>query len=364
MRGMKQHRGEDGLVAIIVATIIMVILSLITLGFARLMQREQRQALDRSLSTQAFYAAESAVNDAVKAVQDLDIVYNGDDGRGNKRTCATDAIFDGQVNAAEGSSYTCLLIDQAPPTLEYTQGSISTSTSRIIPVRADSGVSIGSMSFAWEDPNLPTTDPAVTSTPVFNCGASTLPAVTAWNTRTPGILRLDVIPANALSRQSLIDNTVSLYLYPSSANCNGAGTTTINYTDNNDVSEKGKLVRVNCTAGRSPRDCELILNMDMAAPKPTQYYVRVKSIYHSSDMTLRIYDTSATPVQQPIRGAQVQIDATGKVNDILRRVQVRVPVSKSFPIPEFVLQTTDSICKQIQVAPAPANIVDNSSCPL
>ncbi len=355
MRGTTKQRGEDGLVAIIVATIIMVILSLITLGFARLMQREQRQSLDRSLSTQEFYAAESAVNDAVRKIQDVSSPYILD-----KNDCRSDATFTGAVNSAAGAQYTCLLIDQAPPTLEYTQGSISTTASRIIPVRAETGVPIGQMRFAWEDPNLPTTDAAVTSTPQFNCGAPSLPVATAWNRRTPGILRLDIIPADTLNRQNLIDSTMSLYLYPSSAGCNGAGVTSINYSDNNDPSEKGKIVRVNCTAGQSPRDCEVIIVMDMADPKPSQYYVRVKSIYHSSDMTMRIYDTASSPAQQPIRGAQVQIDATGKVNDILRRVQVRVPVYKSYPIPEFVLQTTDSICKQIRVAPAPASIVDNS----
>jgi hypothetical protein len=58
-------RREGGFVSIIVCMIIMTILSLITIGFAQIMAREQRQALDRQLSSQAFYAAESGVNDAL-----------------------------------------------------------------------------------------------------------------------------------------------------------------------------------------------------------------------------------------------------------------------------------------------------------
>jgi hypothetical protein len=80
-------------------------------------------------------------------------------------------------------------------------------------------------------------------------------------------------------------------------------------------------------------------------------------------MTVRIYDNTAASNQLSIKGAQVQIDATGKVNDVLRRIQVRVPVTKSYAIPEFVIQTTDSICKQLEVSPAPTNTVDNK-CPL
>ena len=68
---MKQRQAKDerGMVAIMIAMFLMIILSLITLGFLRLMQREQRQALDNSLSTQAYYAAESGINDAVKAAR-------------------------------------------------------------------------------------------------------------------------------------------------------------------------------------------------------------------------------------------------------------------------------------------------------
>jgi hypothetical protein len=359
MRGINKQRGEEGLAAIIVATVIMVVLSLITLGFARLMQREQRQSLDRSLSTQAFYAAESAINKAVSLIQDETNPYVND-----KDNCNADASFNGSVDASVGAEYTCVLIDQAPKTLEYTQGSISTSASKVVPIRSENNAPIAQIRLAWEDPNLFSTTVGSSTTPVFGCVAPSLPVYTAWNARTPGMIRLDLIPTTTLDRTSIINNTISLFLYPSSAGCSGPGQTTINYSAHMAANAKGQIVRVNCAAGNLPRDCELYINIDTAV-KPTQYYMRVKSIYHSSDMTVRLYDsTGASASQLGIKGAQVQVDATGKVNDVLRRVQVRVPVSKSYPVPDYVIQTTDSICKQIQVAPAPANIVDNSACPL
>ncbi len=58
----KLKQNESGLAAIAVTMIIMGIVTLIVVGFATLMRREQRQALDQQLSTQAFYAAESGVN--------------------------------------------------------------------------------------------------------------------------------------------------------------------------------------------------------------------------------------------------------------------------------------------------------------
>lgn len=365
MRGIHAKRNQNGLAAIIVATIIMIILSLITLGFARLMRREQRQALDRSLSSQAFYAAESAVNDAVRKIQDEANPYIDD-----KEACTQDsATFTGAVDGSLGSSYTCLLIDQSPPTLEYTQGSISTTSSKVIPIKASplvkSGPSpkIGKISIAWEDPGLSTTTAGLSTTPIFGCPSPvTLPTFTTWSSKTPGMLRLDIIPADALDRTSLQNQTASLYLYPASNGC-ATATSSISFAsyigDN-----KGQIVKVNCAPADAtrPRDCEISVDMDFAHQN-TLYYMRVRSIYRNSDMTVRIYDTGTPQKQLAIRGAQVQIDATGKVNDVLRRVQVRVPVTKSYPIPEFVLQTTDSICKKLEVAPSPANIATNT-CPL
>lgn len=53
---------QQGIVAIVVTIILMVILTLIVLSFAKISRREERDALDRQLSTQAFYAAESGID--------------------------------------------------------------------------------------------------------------------------------------------------------------------------------------------------------------------------------------------------------------------------------------------------------------
>lgn len=340
------QRGEDGLVAIVVATVIMVILSLITLGFARIMQSEQRQALDRSLSTQAFYAAESAVNDVVRQIQDPNpaTAFTQD-----KNTCGADPSnrFTGEVDTNLSAAYTCLLVDQAPETLEYTQGSISTDVSKVVPVRADTGVPINRINISWEEDSSTQQREA---TAYRNCGTTQFPQLTSWGSRT-GMIRVDVIPADTLNRDALVNGTMSLYLYP----CAGGGTNSINYSAHNDTAEKGQIVSVRCVAGAIPRDCDLAINMD-ASPNRL-YYLRMRSIYKASDLTVRVFDAANN--QLAIRGAQVQIDATGKVNDVLRRIQVRVPVNRTYQVPEFVIQTNDNICKQLQVTPNPTPYAEN-----
>lgn len=59
----KIRSNQEGIVAIIVAVILTVLMSLIILAISQNANREQRQALDRQLSDQAFYNAESGVND-------------------------------------------------------------------------------------------------------------------------------------------------------------------------------------------------------------------------------------------------------------------------------------------------------------
>jgi Tfp pilus assembly protein PilX len=54
---------QAGMVSIMVTMILMVVLSLIVIGFAQIARRNSRQSLDRQLSTSAFYAAEAGVND-------------------------------------------------------------------------------------------------------------------------------------------------------------------------------------------------------------------------------------------------------------------------------------------------------------
>ena len=54
---------------VLLTMILMIVVGLIVLGFAQISRRNQRQALDRQLSTQAFYAAETGVNDAANLIK-------------------------------------------------------------------------------------------------------------------------------------------------------------------------------------------------------------------------------------------------------------------------------------------------------
>ncbi len=343
----KIHKNEDGLVAIIVATIIMIILSLVTLGFARLMQREQRQALDRGLSTQAFYAAESAVNDAAQQIR-----HNGY--TANKTSCGTDATFTANgVGTGLNATYSCLLINQNPTTLEYTN--YADANSIPAPLESSTGDDITSVKISWDNKYT-----AATTYPCPASFTSAFPAFSSWDPAAPqtypGIMRVDLIPADTLNRAALVNNTITMYLYPVTAGCTGA-VTAINNSAQVGDSAKGKIIPVACMTptGSMPHACELTINNDSSPNK--KYYVRLKSLYKSSAVTVRIFNAA---IQLGFKGAQVQVDSTGKVADIVRRIQVRIAVDDTYYRPEGVIQSMDSICKQVSIAPGTPPIGTNN----
>jgi len=343
MRSVKTpDKNEEGLVAIIVATIIMIILSLITLGFARLMEREQRQALDRSLSTQAFYAAESGVNDVEKAIR-AGTLKTDRDKCDPSVGIAGDNVFTGTIDAGLTSQYSCLLVLQHPPTLEYTNGSINVNSSKIVAVSDAVGDSISQIKFSWTGSDLTVGTP-------LDCTIA-FPSFGSWPHDT-GMLRVDVVPADPpLTRAGLISGAITLFLYPTAAGC---GTDTVTYAANSSDNTKGSIVAVNCLNSSPPfadgrkYACEIGITM-AAAEQKHLYYLRMRSVYKPSEVSVRLFNSANTQVS--IKDAQVQVDSTGRVADVIRRIQVRIPIKITFPVPDDALETTNSICKLIGVAP-------------
>jgi Tfp pilus assembly protein PilX len=134
---MSKHLSTDpinikqaGMVSIIVTVILMFVISITVLGFAQVIRRSQREALDNQLSTQAFYAAESGINDART-------ILAANPGS-SVTSCAKPSppnpfsTLDYTVDAAHGVSYSCLLVEPSPSQLKYDLD--PSAQSKIIPI--------------------------------------------------------------------------------------------------------------------------------------------------------------------------------------------------------------------------------------
>jgi hypothetical protein len=365
MKAMSRPTGKQlqqgGFAALIISFVLVTVLGLITVGFAQLARRELNNELNRRLSNGAFYAAESGVNDAVQAIA---AGFNTDKTKCDTTGIDTSPTSPGQhlknanvdeLTASQNPDdhgtprYTCLLIDQAPPTLEFSgigDTDDTAKTFRVIgcattDVSCTTPANVNTIKFAWQN------DAGNHSFPASNVGE--FPSAASWTGAT-GVLRIEVAPLgnpNAITRDNLINGAFTAYLYPKS----GGGAATVAYATGNN---SGQVVRASCMPNGTPRDCQVTLTGLNAA----EYLVRINSIYDLSTVTV-----SATGGGSPLRlsKAQALIDSTGEDEGVLRRIQVRVPNSAQYDYPQFVIEAGNGICKLYSGAPTLPDGTNNSS---
>jgi type II secretory pathway pseudopilin PulG len=343
----KKH--EQGFVSIIVASLLMIMLTLITIGLSRLMQREQRQALDRQLSAQAFYAAESGVNDVQARIQasTLPSPEKADCDVTNWPSAGANGVLD---SANPNIAYTCLIYDTTPSSLEFNNGAIKSQQSRIFPVQSAGVGFVRSLTFEWSGENNQ-------KTIAEECSANfSLPST---RPNTVPILRVDIVRfpvGGSYSRDAFIDQTTTLYLYPQDT----CGITAGDYADYTAPDENGQMVGVNCDPAAVYACSFTIEAMDAGGlgtdPASDRYIIRLKSIYNNADV--RLTATSSNPVPFEFLGAQTLVESTGRASDVKRRIRVHLSNSTSYPIPEYVVQAMDGVCKRLDVV-SPAEIFNN-----
>jgi hypothetical protein len=163
-----------------------------------------------------------------------------------------------------------------------------------------------------------------------------------------GMVRATLMPIRpGVQTADLSNDTSTYFLYPkdngtarvvgTQANAPGAGNL-----------KNGIFINGNCNAASKPtysHSCNAEIN---GLGISNEMYLRIKSVYRPTSVTIKIFDAAG---QTNILGAQAVIDVTGKAQDVLRRIQVRVPIDNSYKFPEFALETSDSICKRTAVLP-------------
>jgi hypothetical protein len=335
------QQNQQGLAAIMVTIILMLVLTLIVLSFAKISRREQRNALDRQLSTQAFYAAESGINDARAAVKTWATSANPveqaklkSDYMSDCTTFASPPIANlplGIPLAGSGAaSYTCVFVDPSPTSLEFTKSN----KPQIFPIEDKNGVAITSLEIEWDDGSGGND---FSGCPPLNNNPQSLPPGSGCDAP---VLRVELVDG---STPGGLTSSKVYFLYPSPS---GAGT--LSY-----ASPTGTTALGNCTVGTSKK-CEVTLGGLSA----TKYYVRIKSIYKPAAMTI-----SANGGNVQFIGAQAILDATGKATDVERRIQVRIKTNTlATNVPLYGLEGNDQICKKYSLVISNSDATDEGNC--
>ncbi len=324
LRNLQQN--QKGVASFLITMFIMIVLGLIVLGFSQLTRRDQRQSLDRQLSTQAYYAAESGINDAIDELKKPASPYR----TSQKGDCTPLPGYNNVLDLSAGISYSCLLIDSTPPSIER-QG-VGFNTNAVFPIQLVSGAQVRFIKIEWRDQNP-------------NNNATSCPAGGLFPaTRNPSckiaLLRADVVPygtATTPTRDTLINTLYTVFANP----VNG-GTGTAFYSAGGDPDNAVG----NCSAA-TPANCSITI--DTTAASSDRFFLRLNSIYGMSDVTITASDGSA---YVDLQGGQAVIDATGRAGDVVKRVQVRVSLGSNDGLAGFALQTANVECKRFGTIPA------------
>jgi hypothetical protein len=245
---IQNRHNESGLVSIITVSIVVIILALMTTGFAKVMDRELRQSLDRELAVQANYAAESGMNDARNYIsKEASSDTAGDCLKTNALNGTQTPYFvdNGNVSTDAGSlvKYTCVNIDTNPKELVY---DIAAGQSKIIRV-ATSDV-LDKLYFSWNNKQASATSNA-TALP----GTGSYPPESYWSTagheEATGVLRTTIYPVSGTAalpvdgdQNATLETLASNYfMYP---NGNGAG-----LVGSTSIAKNGISVPGDCNVG-------------------------------------------------------------------------------------------------------------------
>jgi len=337
------HDNQDGFASIVIALVLILVLSLLTVGFAQLARREQQSALDKQLANQAYYASESGINDAILGIQgnaNAGIAPTITDGTPNVNTdnCLnTPFVTNGasSISSTYGVSYSCVLVNLQPPNIQYDD--VGAGSDRYLTFSTDSTGPNSDFTIQWGSSNP--------SHNVFPPDPTTkfLPLATWAGNNYPSVMQISVTPLTDTSRAGLVNNTFTAILYPAR---NGAGSVAYNTYSSASPTSIGTIISGDCNpAGGGGRSgtypCQATIQNVPGGTGP--FLVHLFNFpYDSSNVNIN-GKSAGVPIK--FIDGQAVIDSTGKDKNVSKRLLVHIPIHPSYTVPNFGIEG-QNVCKR------------------
>ena len=378
---------QSGAVSLFVVIFAMLLITVVTVSFLRLMVGDLRQASNDDLSQSAYDSAMAGTEDAKRA-----LLYYQKNCPGSSPVCAQFRTASSTCNAAlrvgdvvrpedEGAksggktgeikvqqsitgdaafdqAYTCVTIELDTLNVE---GEIQNGDSKIVPLKGAAAFNEVEVSwYSQEDlssPSVAINRPSK-STPL------PLNVQSAWPATRPPILRAQLMQFGSnfsltdfdIVNSSSESNANTVFLYPTTD-----GTSTTTFTgrdirknaaadnpdpDTPDSSPLATACKPNVSGGGYACSMRFTLPTPIGGGNRTAY-LHLLPFYKSTHFEVRL-SNSGTPIR--FDGVQPLIDSTGRANDLFRRVQSRVEMADStFPYPQAAVDVTTEFCKDFTV---------------
>lgn len=378
-KAIEQHK-EAGFVSLFTVVFFILMMTVITVGFLRIMGIEQQQALDNDLTASAIAAAESGVEDGKRAI----LAYNTTTDPTLKAALAS-AFTSNACNSLTGSAtinnalrptatignntafnqqYTCLTVNLNSPNYINHE---TAGNSDFVPLVAAGG-NFQRIQIRWhllsnnvdqDGDGIPANYPPGPLLPPIN-NMNGNPA-NSWSTQGyPAYLRVQLYghPTTPnFSRADMDARSRTMLLVPASqANASAVDSTTpLNFGTNDPrgFDQPKTVVRqVRCVnnpgSNLGSYACTALLELPAGLPAANNsFYLRVTPLYGQSHFQIALQNGGA-PVE--MSGVQPIIDSTGRAADVFRRQQARVRMNPMGDLPEYVVQSANTICKNMIVS--------------
>ena len=328
---------QKGIAAIIITMIMSLVLTLIALGFTQVSLKQQKDALNSALSTQAYYSAESGVNYEIHQIISHPTFYSSATSTTNTNCQQyTSSVNDLKIYSSQ-NQWTCLMVNFHPTNLIY---NVQNNSAVLIPIKSNQGP-INYLNLSWRDHPYSGNN--------FNsCQSQPNQFVNTLSYRCPAsVLQVSVLPGQDINSASSQPNTY--YLSPSYFN------------QSNWSNGQNSLIQCSSSSGWCNASIPVSGSIIPSTSKNNyQYYLYVVPLYSTTKLYV---SASSNPqlAQQNSNGyqlynAQAQIDSTGKGYNVLKRILVTVNTGiNGLNLNDlnthalFSLQTGGSICKQLLV---------------
>ena len=389
----QRRNNERGAVSLFVVIFAMLLLTVVTISFLRIVMTDLRQASDVDLSQSAFDSAQAGVEDAKRALLRYQAycstVSEADCAALAKQlsvdTCNTALRIGGVVPGTSGEvpvqstssssasasfeqAYTCVTLRLNTSDVI---GSASDGASKFVPLKGvdpstGAPVDFNEVTISWfsqRDLSSPSQPVSLTSA----SAPSPLLRQTDWPANRPPVLRVQLIQVgDSFSLKDFDSITASsesnantLFLYPSS---NGATSSSVVGRDIRSsgpgdspdaASPTSTPLPVKCVSSVSAGGyaCSIVLSLpDPVGGGKRTGYLRVTPFYRSANFQVKL-GASGVPID--FNAVQPSVDATGRANDIFRRVETRVELhADGTSLPDAAVDVTTEFCKDFAVSNA------------
>src|SRR3990167_7299078 len=351
---MLRKPSQQGITSIVVVFVLVVLLTLVGIGFTKVMNRSLQSSSASQQASAASYAAQSGINDAISYIAKSLQANPGADVSSTQ--CGTLIDPGGPLETAAklspdgNTAYTCVLVDPNPTSLFYQN--LAPYKSQVIKITTNTPLT--SLLFSWQASDRTRNQfvPPSKGTVLYD-------EKTWSDANYAPLLRVTLYPIPASGDLTNVQaNSKTFFLYPQS----GGGSNSLAY------SSPSGLAPVNCSSknlgsfsGTADYDCNLVVN-NLSSASASYFYARLTPFYAQTVIKVKANDSSNQAVS--FKNVQSVIDVTAKSGSAVKRLQARMDSSSnttgtdlnissgSDNAPEFALQTASTLCKRLLIPPA------------